>query len=223
MKIKNTRRNAIAIATFFSLSISTQTASAATVTVKVKAQDLCAGESICVKTDQGEYQTNFFALSKAEKSLIESAAKNKGAVCLTDVTKSGTSNFFEHVQLNCSTAVGNPNANASAGARKLVAAYKRDGISGAQSAVDSCYKKLDKQANDTSQLKQFEYCAGMDLAAYQLDDTMSKQNGWPPADYFTFNMMTSRVDRLSRYISDPALLKKTVQAWATLAAEAVNK
>lgn len=91
-------------------------------------------------------------------------------------------------------------ANIAQAAKLFARTYKQSGIGGAIVIIDDCYKTVDQlTAKSDAKLKKLEYCVGMDSAAYRLDRTVTKQNNWPPNDYFKREAISGRLDRLAEW------------------------
>lgn len=113
-------------------------------------------------------------------------------------------------------------ANIQAAVKEFVSIYRKAGMAGAAGRVEACYKAIDRQIGRDAQMKQLEYCAGMDLAAYRLDSDLSKLKGFPQTAFLHLDKVTERVARLSAYIPNPDLRAGIVERWTTMAADALN-
>lgn len=123
---------------------------------------------------------------------------------------------------NSATTGWDYDANIASGVKKLIAAYKNGGMLDAITTVDDCYKTIDKQSSD-AQFKRLEFCAGMDLAAYRLDEAMAKTNGFPVTEYFTIDNVSARIGRINKYVTEPVMAKNIAGAWTISATQALNK
>lgn len=114
-------------------------------------------------------------------------------------------------------------ANIDAAVKTFLTTYRQSGITGAVGLVSDCYKSVAQQKGQAAQFKRLEYCAGMDLAAYRLDDAMSKRNRFPPTEFFTIDSVSGRVDRVRDFVAEPEKRGLIVKDWTTIATEALNK
>lgn len=116
----------------------------------------------------------------------------------------------------------NHEANIQAAVKAFVATYRKSGMAGAAGQVEDCYKAVGRQRGRDPQIKQLEYCAGMDLAAYRLDGDLSKLQGFPQTAFFHLDRVSERVARLDAYFPNPDLRAGIVERWATMATDALN-
>lgn len=121
------------------------------------------------------------------------------------------------------TAEWDHDANIIAGVKKIIASYKKGGMVNAAATVDDCYKTIDKQGSNDAQVKRLEFCVGMDVAAYRLDEAMAKSNGFPMTEYFTIDNVSTRIGRIDKYITEAGAAKNITGAWTITATNAVYK
>lgn len=113
-------------------------------------------------------------------------------------------------------------ANIQTAVKEFVSTYRKAGMAGAAGRVEACYKAIDRQPGRDAQMKQLEYCVGMDLAAYRFDSDLSKLKGLPQAAFFHLDRVSERVARLNAYIPNPDLRAGIVERWTTMATDALN-
>ena len=114
--------------------------------------------------------------------------------------------------------------NIQAGVKQFLMAYKNAGMSGAVTLVRNCYQGVQKLPKKSDQkLKKMEQCVSADLAAYQLDNGMSEQTGFPPNDFFVLDKVGQRVDQLAEWFPDPEQRGQVIGGLTRMSAEQFNK
>ncbi|MCZ7654787.1 MAG: hypothetical protein M5R42_11685 [Rhodocyclaceae bacterium] len=88
----------------------------------------------------------------------------------------------------------NHEANIQAAVKAFVATYRKSGMAGAAGGGGLLPGRRPAEGRDP-QIKQLEYCAGMDLAAYRLDGDLSKLRGVPTDSVFHLDRVSERVAR----------------------------
>lgn len=114
-----------------------------------------------------------------------------------------TITLFLAASLLCATALAadwDHDANVLAGARAFDQAYKAGGMNLVAPNVDKCYilgAQLPLKPVQASELrlKRMEFCASMDLAAFQVDSSLAKTNGFPATPYFTEELLMNRLNK----------------------------
>lgn len=114
-------------------------------------------------------------------------------------------------------------ANIQAAVQAIVSTYRKSGSAGAIEQVEDCYKAVSRLKGPDAQLKQFEYCAGMDLAAYRLDSNLSKQRGFPQTPFFTSERFIGRLGLLRDHVPDADEGAGLVGRWGELVTGALKQ
>lgn len=110
-------------------------------------------------------------------------------------------------------------ANIDSAVVELVKAYGDAGMTGVERLVEDCYRQVDAEEDADDRLRQFEYCAGMDLAAVRLDRREAAGSG----SYFGMDAVVGRVGRLSTFLDDPNVGNQVIRAWSRSADEALAR
>jgi hypothetical protein len=106
-------------------------------------------------------------------------------------------------------------ANIEAAVLEAAATYRLAGLAGLERLVEACYDQLDEKPDVDERLRQFEYCAGMDFAALQLDrDSTASDAPDPAGNYFSMERLMGRVGRLASFIDDANVGNQVIRAWA---------
>ena len=114
-------------------------------------------------------------------------------------------------------------ANIDAAVLAVVATYRQGGMAGLEPLVEDCYLLVDAGDAPDERLRQFEYCAGMDLAAVRLHRREAPATTPAPGGYFGIDSFVGRVGRLSTFLDDPNVGNQVIRAWSQAADEALAR
>lgn len=114
-------------------------------------------------------------------------------------------------------------ANIEAAVGVLVSAYRLDGMAGVEKLVSRCYGYIEGAGDTDAQLRQLETCATMDLAAWRVDRLKAPAEGRELTPYFSAELVVTRMERLSTYVTAPGVEDQVLRAWAKAAAEALER
>ena len=114
-------------------------------------------------------------------------------------------------------------ANIDAAVLELLTTYREGGMAGLERLVDDCYRLVDDGGETDDRLRQFEYCAGMDLAAVRLDRLDGPAATPVSGGYFGMESLIGRVGRLSTFLEDPNVGNQVIRAWSRAADEALAR
>lgn len=178
------------------------------------------------KRTSGKYMLTFELRDTEDGSGVSKSPTQSGAAPSSRHEANRPAGQASTAPIQSATAIAaewDHDANIVAGVKAFIASYKAGGMVDAAATVDDCYKAIDKQGGNDAQLRRLEYCAAMDLAAYNFDDAMAKSKGFPMTEYFTIDNVSIRVSRINKYISEPDSAKYITGAWTTSAINALNK
>lgn len=114
-------------------------------------------------------------------------------------------------------------ANIDAAVLELVSTYRLGGMVGLERLVAGCYGLVDEPRDTDDRLRQFEYCAGMDLAALRLARLEGPGTTPVSGGYFAMESLMGRVGRLSTFLDDPNVGNQVIRAWSRAVADALQR
>jgi len=114
-------------------------------------------------------------------------------------------------------------ANVAAAVVDLVAAYRQDGMAGAELLVANCYEGIDGAGDKDNQLQRLETCAGIDFAAWRIDQAKAAAEGRAFAPFFSAELIMTRMERLSTLLQTPSVENQVLRAWSRAATDALER
>lgn len=114
-------------------------------------------------------------------------------------------------------------ANIDGAVVELVSTYRLGGLAAMERLVDGCYALMAQKPDADERLKQLEYCATMDFAAYRLDHIDTPDTQHTAESFFAIDQLVGRMGRLSEFITDPNVGNQVVRAWARSSADALER
>lgn len=89
-----------------------------------------------------------------------------------------------------------------------------------QSAIADCYARLGVAATPDDNLRDLEYCAGMDFAGYLL---ARDRGDLDEKSFFAPPRMLERMQPLTQWIESPNVQGEVLRAWSRSAADALSR
>lgn len=114
-------------------------------------------------------------------------------------------------------------ANIEAAVGVVVAAYRQDGMPAIEKLVARCYGVIESAGDSDAQLRQLETCASMDFAAWRVDRAKAPAEGREHTPYFRAERVMGRLERLSGFVTAPAVEDQVLRAWSKAVADALAK
>lgn len=114
-------------------------------------------------------------------------------------------------------------ANIEAAVGVVVSTYRQEGMAAIEQLVSRCYGIIERAGDSDAQLRQLETCASMDFAAWRVDRSRAPAEGRDFTPYFSAELLIGRVERLSSFVTAPAVEDQVLRAWSKAVAEALEK
>lgn len=114
-------------------------------------------------------------------------------------------------------------ANIEAAVGVVVSAYRQDGMPAIEKLVARCYGVIEGAGDSDAQLRQLETCASMDFAAWRVDRSKAPAEGRDFTPYFRAELVMGRLERLSGFVTAPAVEDQVLRAWSKAVADALQK
>jgi len=116
----------------------------------------------------------------------------------------------------------NHEANIESAVEAVVAVHRAGGMDAAIVFIGDCYRSVDGSEASDQQLQRLEYCAGMDFAAFLLGRQTQAASAEAMPPFFAAQAMFERMQRLDRWVRDPATNHQILRAWAASAAQSLT-
>lgn len=114
-------------------------------------------------------------------------------------------------------------ANIESAVGVVVSTYRQEGMAAIEQLVSRCYGVIEGAGDSDAQLRQLETCASMDLAAWRVDRAKAPGEGRDFTPYFSAELLMGRMERLSSFVTAPAVEDQVLRAWAKAVADALAK